>query len=231
MTTIRYSKEDKEQWKLDFDEKVNYAAENILDDWYSFDYGTVVEYTHWLDYPKKEIRKIPIKIKLFVLNLRLHFNSKIDFEFDGPTRRFIRNHLACRKELGPIIGWNNAPFIGSKVQTFLDTFIKSKSITDKSGRTMFLCDYEGGAVRKDNPVLLYFNKNVSYDGKNWQESECSELLERIKVNMGNLKNKHVHTWVDAMGYKKFYSSDGYYSHPDFRYSDFITRDIQLMASS
>lgn len=229
MATIRYSREDKVQWKHDFDEKINYAAENIFDDWYSFDYETVVEYTHWLDYPKKETRKVPIKIKLFVLNLRLIFNSNVDFEFDGPTRRFIRNHRAYRKEMGPIIGWNNAPFIGSKVQNFLDTFIKSKSTSDKDSRAMRLCDYGGRAVRKDNPVLLYFNKNASYDGKNWHEEECPKLMERIKANMGNLKAKYVHTWVDAMEHKKFYSSSGYYSHPDYRYSDFIITTSQLNA--
>lgn len=223
----RYTKAEQAEWKAEFDNKIEFAAENILNDWYSFDYETVIEYKHLLEYPKEETRRIPIKIKLFVLNLRLTRKPELyNFDFDSTTRRFIRNHLAYRNEMGPIIGWDNAPFISSRIQQFVDVFkIRSYS---QSGINSHII---GEAQRIKEPILLLFNKRIANDGAKRSGIVCSDLLDRIKSNMGDLKSKHTHKWDEAFDFKEFYTSQQYYSHPDYRYCDFIVLTSNLDADT
>lgn len=56
-------------------------------------------------------------------------------------------------------------------------------------------------------------------------------MDRIKSNIGNVRSRFVHRWTDAFEYKEFYSPEGFYSHPDYRYCDFIVVTSLLNADT
>lgn len=217
-------------WKHEFDSKIDFAAENSLKNWFSFDYSSVIEYTHWLGYPKKEIRRIPFNIKLFVLNLRLVFNPSIEnIKYSPLISQFIKKHKAYRNEMGPLIGPSYKKFIGNSVNEFIDSF-SPKKVALPNGCLNLSVIIAGEPKRKDVPIIILFDKQVSFDGK-WTETIGPKLLDRIKLNIGELKSRFVHKWDEAFEYKKFYYSESFYSHPDYRYCDFIVVTSLLNADT
>lgn len=156
-------------WKHEFDSKIYFASENSLKEWFSFDYSSVVEYTHWLGYPKNEIHRIPFSIRLFVLNLRLVLKPSIEhIKYSPLISQFIKKHRAYRQEMGPLIGPSYNRFIGNSVNEFIDSF-SPKKVAIPNGLPSLVVKIAGEPDKKNAPIILLFDKRVSFDDK-WDET-------------------------------------------------------------